>query len=111
MVSVTFKRDREGTLPHQHVQSLHIKQNESHRKFSHQTLCCLNDSSLRWLHAPSRGQHLVRMQFLMQFVCLLVCSQWIFLVQNIGFPAEQCQTALWVFLIAHCVWLVFAIQC
>lgn len=23
---------------------------------------------------------------------------------------EQCQMALWVFLMAHCVWLVFAIQ-
>lgn len=48
-------------------------------------------------------QHLVKIQFLIQFVCL-------FLVKNIEFPVEQCQMALWVFLMAHCVWLVFAIQ-
>lgn len=44
-----------------------------------------------------------------QFVCF-VYSRWIFSVKTIGFLVEQCQMALWVFLMAYWVWLVFAIQ-
>ena len=52
------------------------------------------------------GQNTVLIQF-----CLLVYSHLMFcLVKSNGFPVEQCQMALWVFLMAYCVWLVFYIQ-
>lgn len=43
-------------------------------------------------------------------VCLFVYSCWISWVKTIGFPVEQCQTALREFLMARWVWLRFAIQ-
>lgn len=61
------------------------------------------------LRLSMTDQHLVKIQFLIQFVCLFI-PHLISLVKNIGFPVEQCQMALWVFLMAYCVCLVFAIQ-
>lgn len=57
------------------------------------------------IEVPTFGQNTV-----FNTVCLFVYSLLISLIKNIGFPVEQCQMALWVFLIAYCVWLVFVIQ-
>lgn len=54
------------------------------------------------------GKYFGQIEFLEQFVWFI--PQWISSVKTIGFLVEQCQMALWVFLKAYWVWLVFAIQ-
>lgn len=57
------------------------------------------------IDGPIFGQNTV-----FRAVCLFVYSHLISSVKNIGSPVEQCQMALWVFLMAYWLWLVFAIQ-
>lgn len=64
------------------------------------TMCKVMKPGLRW----SLRRHICYYDF----VCLCIPTR--LLVEIIGYPLKQCQTAQWVFLTAPCVVLIFTIQ-